>query len=1334
MTDGTQYNEWFEWGGPLYDNESNLIYTDIHGYGDGGSAHYTFDPVAPGDAMDPECRAVETEADVYDGTTVLNKTAKSYVYNTNWGDQWTSSPAGYTGGAYSAYGGFARIPILHGESTTYASGLSASKTYSYDPGFTEDNVIENDNEATNTSTETAAVILGITVNASTTGLSGENIKSISTNYEWQDNQAYYLANMLDLPSSVTVSANAGNSYTTQYTYDEPTYSSCNAPSGVCGLLTSVTDGANTPQAATTHTGYNTEGMVSLTVDGKGVKTTVNSYRCNGSFPQSITKASGSSNVAPETTTYSYDCVLGKLLSITDPNLEPTSYTYDTMGRLAGASYPDGGAATISYDNDPVPPMATVSTLLNKSTNTWKIVDYKYDGLGRLSETVVHAPEGYIYTDKTYDDRDRAITQSNPYLTKNDATYGITKFTWDALNRKTSELDSDGTSLKQWCYDNTASAAAPTNCRSHASAIKGEWVDYADEDGNDQQQTYDALGRLTSVMEPNGTSAAPSMETDYQYDVADNLLSVTQWGGPSGSSGARIRSYSYDSLSRLVTAANSETGTTCYGIWSGSNCVNGYDANGNLVAKTDAREVTTYYGYDDLNRLVSKSYSSNAPAGSLSSCYRYDTASIGIGRLGFEWTQAGNCPSPMPSTPPSYPTAQTEWVIAAYDPMGRVISKEGSELGVSTELPSSAPALHCTALPAQDGLNFCYDSGGNLLAYDNGLNVLSSSVYDSFSQTFDGAGRLSSISSSLDGKLLTANSSNGYTPFGALENWTLGSNIAVTKNYDKRMRVTGETATNIYNYTVNYDPVSSVASYTDSVNGTWSMANGSGTGCSSNPNGGYDCLNRLIAAQATAGPYQGLQAGWSYDSFGNRTAETFTGNAQVLVPTSWTASYNASNQVSGTSLMLGGPLGYDAAGNVTQDNLNAYAYDAEGRICATASTLGGEGSSVTQYTYDAEGQRVAKGSAHTVLVNGAYVLSCDTTQNGFTLKSAYIPGPSGRQLSELLLNPTSWGHTNVWVGDQLIATNSPNGSQHTLNFEFGDWLGTRRVLTDSAGNIQQKCNSLPYGNGETCSPTPTEHLFTGKERDEESGNDYFGARYYSSTMGRFLSPDKPFTDQHAKNPQSWDLYAYARNNPLTIIDSNGEAAVVVVNGNNVTIYLPVSFSGNAATPGNEAAYATAITSGWTGRFGNYNVTMHVVPGDPSGPLTNDVHINNPAQADGAFPRPKTDVGGPNMNLFGLGNNAAQNKYETWASQHETGHAMGEQDQYKDVNGQSVPNPGYGTNIMGAVNGTPDARDINNIIAFHGNTVLNITLSVPLNTETPNTTRLIPPKPLQLLKLP
>ena len=64
-------------------------------------------------------------------------------------------------------------------------------------------------------------------------------------------------------------------------------------------------------------------------------------------------------------------------------------------------------------------------------------------------------------------------------------------------------------------------------------------------------------------------------------------------------------------------------------------------------------------------------------------------------------------------------------------------------------------------------------------------------------------------------------------------------------------------------------------------------------------------------------------------------------------------------------------------------------------------------------------------------------------------------------------------------------------------------------------------------------------FTGKERDAETELDYFGARYMSAAMGRFTSADQPFIDQHPEDPQSWNLYAYGRNNPFSFVDPTGQ---------------------------------------------------------------------------------------------------------------------------------------------------------------------------------------------------
>lgn len=73
-----------------------------------------------------------------------------------------------------------------------------------------------------------------------------------------------------------------------------------------------------------------------------------------------------------------------------------------------------------------------------------------------------------------------------------------------------------------------------------------------------------------------------------------------------------------------------------------------------------------------------------------------------------------------------------------------------------------------------------------------------------------------------------------------------------------------------------------------------------------------------------------------------------------------------------------------------------------------------------------------------------------------------------------------------------------------------------------------------------------YKFTGKERDSESGLDYFGARYYGSSMGRFMSPDwsktpegVPYAD--LSNPQTLNLYAYVVNNPLSRADADGHCA-------------------------------------------------------------------------------------------------------------------------------------------------------------------------------------------------
>lgn len=80
------------------------------------------------------------------------------------------------------------------------------------------------------------------------------------------------------------------------------------------------------------------------------------------------------------------------------------------------------------------------------------------------------------------------------------------------------------------------------------------------------------------------------------------------------------------------------------------------------------------------------------------------------------------------------------------------------------------------------------------------------------------------------------------------------------------------------------------------------------------------------------------------------------------------------------------------------------------------------------------------------------------------------------------------------------------------------------------------------------------MITGKERDAETGLDYFGARYMSSAQGRFTSPDpKGFSTRTMVNPQKWNKYAYVLNNPLALFDPDGKEEIKVT----VRAFIPDS---------------------------------------------------------------------------------------------------------------------------------------------------------------------------------
>jgi RHS repeat-associated protein len=261
---------------------------------------------------------------------------------------------------------------------------------------------------------------------------------------------------------------------------------------------------------------------------------------------------------------------------------------------------------------------------------------------------------------------------------------------------------------------------------------------------------------------------------------------------------------------------------------------------------------------------------------------------------------------------------------------------------------------------------------------------------------------------------------------------------------------------------------------------------------------YDGVNRLTLATDSGG----WSRGFTYDAFGNMTP---SGN-----PAPPTESFNSNNQIVGGS--------YDQAGNQLSVNGNTFQYDFENHIIS--ETESGNGGTET-YVYDGNGHRVEK--------------------YGATGRTVFAYDALGRMAAEYSLSVETPACVTCYL--------SP------------DHLGTARLVTDQYGNVVGRHDYLPFGeevaantfgrNGQWGSGNDSiNEKFTGKERDTESGLDYFGARYYGSALGRFSSPDPENAGAFPSNPQSWNAYAYVGNNPLTVTDPDGrDWSVCESNGSN-----------------------------------------------------------------------------------------------------------------------------------------------------------------------------------------
>jgi RHS repeat-associated protein len=984
--------------------------------------------------------------------------------------------------------------------TIWPNGKQSEVDKTYDAGFT---FSDPDPRSSTTYTGIYGTVLSESAYDYGQGVSGPLLKQTATSYAWQagnpNYQNYLTANFLDLPVSMKVFNGAGYKCAeTDYTYDDParlfvpnpaiTTQHGSAPFSVRGNISGITRQLSLSPCTSGAT-------------WQAVTSYVNVYDTGMTY-QDIDPLS-------RTTTYSYDAAfVGAYRTRTDypdttsPNLAHHFIigNYDFNSGLL-TSFTDQNRQPHNYAYD----------------NMWRMTSATYPPSvsGQLSDQIT-----FTFPNATTTERLETLDQSQ---IKDKFTYfdGFarahkTKLASDPEGANYIRMDYDalGRALKQWNPTRCDPDAFPDSCSGESTFgssltqydILNRILSVTEQDNSSVQMSYsancvtttdesmkqlkscsDALGRITQVVED---PAVLNYETDYQYDALGNLKRVDQKGSaPSDSTQWRTRTFTYDSFSRLLAVTNPESGNITYT----------YDSVGNALTKTSPQAnqtgtgtTTTSYCYDALNRLLSKRYTTpNCVGTSPVANYFYDqttyngqTITNGIGRRTGMSDSSGN----------------TAW---SYDAMGRVLAERRTISGITKTTSYSYNrdgSLATTTYPSGCVITNLYNAAGYLLSaadVPNAINYVTAAKYAP-------RGALSGIKNG-------ASINGGFTYNSRMQPLQIAYGTGTLPSLTGTTCPTGASILHrLYDFHLgNLD------------NGNVHIINNC-KDANRTQNFFYDSLNRITQAYTTGNSPLATSWGETFtiDAWGNVTNKgPVTG--KTYTETLNAAPANGKNQLNGFCNDTAGNLLLNTAcptGTFTP----TYSYDNENKLISAAAGY--------SYIYDGDGKRVKK-----------------CTNSGCTTATLYWNGISGDPLAESNVGGTFTEEYIFFNGKRVARRDVSGGAVH---YYFSDFLGSAAAITGSGGaTIQKESDYFPFGGELVVSGTDiNNYKFTGKERDSESGLDMFGARYYGSSLGRFMTPDwaaNAIAVPYANfgDPQTLNLYGYVRNNPLSKADLDGHVAGV-----------------------------------------------------------------------------------------------------------------------------------------------------------------------------------------------
>jgi RHS repeat-associated protein len=767
---------------------------------------------------------------------------------------------------------------------------------------------------------------------------------------------------------------------------------------------------------------------------------------------------------------------------------------DALGRLVRVfEDPNGLNYETDYQYDTLGNLLRVDQKGSALSNSaqWRTRTFTYDSFSRLFSA--YNPESGTRS-YTYDAASNMVTKTAPAPNQTGSSTVTTTYSYDALNRVTQKSYSDSTPTAYFAYDGTSGNSV--------GRLREAWTGTPGCVGNAASGFgYDALGRVNSA--PQATPVSTSLNSNWTTVDGQFILcigAVALGVGADGRSAAYYNgTFGNDQYAQLTITAIPH-GNVAIGpaVRVGPSGINYYAF---YVDNTLANGGTgKYYLFKVVNGGVSV-LASGPQSANVGDVVRLEVAGTTLTGKVNGVVLATTSDSSFPSGNPGIQTALFNNPNAA---------TANNWSGGSISPAVSASDTFSGTSHGWFSVNYTYDLAGDMTSYTSGAGV-------TFSQSFDTTGRITQLTSNLSDSqhpatLATVDTSIGYYPPGEMRKSTFGNGVTETAAYNNRLqpcRMNVNTSGSALG-TCNDAVIPGLGDFTYTYN-AGSTDNGnvvsfSATGTQNfNRTYGYDSLNRLQSMSAPGDSCTGLS--WTHDAWANRTDQTVTGG-----------SCNTFHQtVNGQNWLSAAPYQYDAAGNMMTDGNHSYAYDAENRLILV------DGGATASYSYDALGKRVRK-SAGGMWTDYLYDLSDAVVTEYTSAQGSCVP--------------VCWQATYISMGGKLAAEYK-DGTTYFIN---KDHLGSTRFLTKPDQSLRDSMDYLPYGE-QIAGATGSTHKFTGKERDGETGLDYFGARYYSNGLGRFVTPDwaaKATAVPYAEfaDPQSLNLYSYVRNLPTTRFDADG----------------------------------------------------------------------------------------------------------------------------------------------------------------------------------------------------